>query len=96
MAVARLRERGCGGRGWDWSALIATVFMVFISLTSAYIVRQGLPTFDDASNTYVRDWGQVNLPWILLAINTAVLLISSMTMEAGAARCRRGRRRWLR
>ena len=55
--------------------------MVFISLTSAYIVRQGLPTFDGASNSYVRDWGRVDLPWLLLAINTAVLLISSVTME---------------
>ena len=60
---------------------IATVSMVFISLTSAYVVRQGLPTFDGATNTYVRDWGQVQLPWLLLAINTALLLISSVTME---------------
>jgi cytochrome c oxidase subunit 3 len=56
--------------------------MVFISLTSAYVVRQGLPTFDGATNSYVRDWGQVQLPWMLLAINTALLLISSLTMEA--------------
>ncbi|HEY6373263.1 MAG TPA: cytochrome c oxidase subunit 3 [Candidatus Sulfotelmatobacter sp.] len=60
---------------------IVTVCMVFISLTSAYIVRQGLPTFDGASNTYVRDWGRVDLPWLLLAINTAVLLVSTATME---------------
>jgi len=60
---------------------IATVCMVFISLTSAYIVRQGLPTFDGTSNSYVRDWGQVDLPWLLLAINTAVLLVSSVTVE---------------
>jgi len=60
---------------------IATVSMVFISLTSAYVVRQGLPTFDGATNSYVRDWGQVQLPWLLLAINTALLLVSSLTME---------------
>ena len=60
---------------------IVTVCMVFISLTSAYIVRQGLPTFDDASNSYIRDWGEVHLPWLLLAINTAILLISSISME---------------
>jgi len=60
---------------------IATVCMVFISLTSAYIVRQGLPTFDGSSNSYVRDWGRVDLPWMLLAINTAVLLLSSVTIE---------------
>jgi len=65
--------------------LIAPIVMLFVSLTSAYIVRQGLPTFDNTTNTYVRDWGEVNLPWILLAINTGVLLISSVTME-GARR----------
>jgi len=60
---------------------VATVSMVFISLTSAYVVRQGLPTFDGTTNSYVRDWGQVQLPWLLLAINTALLLVSSVTME---------------
>jgi cytochrome c oxidase subunit 3 len=60
---------------------VATVSMVFISLTSAYVVRQGLPTFDGTTNSYVRDWGQVQLPWLLLAINTALLVVSSVTME---------------
>ncbi len=60
---------------------IATVGMVFVSLTSAYIFRRGLPTFDGSLNTYVRDWGEVRLPWVLLGINTAILLISSLTME---------------
>ena len=60
---------------------IATVCMVFISLTSAYIFRRGLPTFDGSSNTYVRDWGGVDLPWTLLIVNTAILVVSSVTME---------------
>jgi cytochrome c oxidase subunit III len=60
---------------------IATVGMVFISLTSAYIFRRGLPTFQGETNSYVRDWGDVDLPWVLLGINTAILLISSVTME---------------
>jgi cytochrome c oxidase subunit 3 len=55
--------------------------MIFISLTSAYIFRRGLPTFQGESNSYVRDWGSVNLPWVLLGINTAILAISSVTME---------------
>jgi cytochrome c oxidase subunit 3 len=59
--------------------------MVFVSLTSALIVRRGLPTFDDATRSYLRDWGGVQLPWELLIINTAILLISSLTME-GARR----------
>ena len=64
---------------------IATVSMVFVSLTSAYVVRRGLPTFDNASQAYIRDWGSVQLPWLLLAINTIILLVSSVTME-GARR----------
>lgn len=64
---------------------IATVSMVFVSLTSAYVVRRGLPTFDNATQGYVHDWGYVQLPWLLLAINTAILLASSVTME-GARR----------
>jgi cytochrome c oxidase subunit III len=85
-------DEGPGSSGPDYGArlrrarlglicAVVTVCMVFISLTSAYIVRQGLPTFDDASNSYIRDWGEVHLPWILLAINTAILLVSSVTME---------------
>src|SRR5271166_5469159 len=64
---------------------IATVSMVFVSLTSAYVVRRGLPTFDELTRTYFRDWGVVQLPWMLLAINTVLLLVSSLTME-GARR----------
>ena len=60
---------------------LATVGMVFISLTSAYIFRRGLPTFDGTVNGYVRDWGKVDLPWLLLGINTLILLVSSATME---------------
>lgn len=60
---------------------VITVCMVFIALTSAYIVRQGLPTFDDASKSYVHDWGQVRMPWLLLGFNTLILLVSSVTVE---------------
>jgi len=77
---ARLRRARLG-----MICAIVTVSMVFISLTSAYIVRRGLPTFDDASRTYFRDWGEVQLPWTLLMVNTAILLVSSLTME-GARR----------
>jgi cytochrome c oxidase subunit III len=55
------------------------IVMIFVSFTSAYIVRQGLPTFDPRTNTLVHDWLPVRLPGLLL-INTCVLLISSVTM----------------
>lgn len=60
---------------------IVTVGMVFISLTSAYVVRKGLPTFDDNTSSYVRDWGEVQLPLGLLGINTLLLLLSSVSIE---------------
>jgi cytochrome c oxidase subunit 3 len=56
------------------------IAMIFISFTSAYIVRQGLPTLDPRSNALLHDWFPVPLPRLLL-INTVVLLISSITME---------------
>ena len=59
--------------------------MIFISFTSAYIVRQGLPTFDPATNTLVRDWFSVRLPGLLF-VNTIVLLLSSAAMELARRR----------
>ena len=56
------------------------IAMVFISFTSAYVVRQGLPALDPGSNTLVRDWFSVRLP-SLLFLNTIVLVISSGSME---------------
>jgi cytochrome c oxidase subunit III len=59
---------------------LTAIVMVFVSFTSAYVVRQGLPTLDPRNNTLVRDWFPVPLPRLLL-INTFVLLFSSLTME---------------
>jgi cytochrome c oxidase subunit III len=56
------------------------IAMIFISFTSAYIVRQGLPTLDPRTNLLLHDWFPVALPGLLL-LNTVVLLISSVTME---------------
>jgi len=59
---------------------LTPVLMLFVSFTSAYVVRQGLPTWDPRTNQLVRDWIPVKLPALLL-VNTAVLLISSVGME---------------
>ena len=56
------------------------IAMIFISFTSAYIVRQGLPTLDPRTNLLLHDWFPVPLPKLML-INTVVLLISTFTME---------------
>jgi cytochrome c oxidase subunit 3 len=60
---------------------LTAVVMLFVGFTSALLVRKGLPTFDQQTNTYSRDWVPINLPWALLVVNTVVLLASSVTME---------------
>jgi cytochrome c oxidase subunit III len=59
---------------------VVGIVMVFVSFTSAYIVRQGLPTLDPRTNTLIRDWFPLPLP-ALLFFNTGLLLVSSVTME---------------
>ena len=56
------------------------VLMLFVSFTSAYVVRQGLPTLDPRTNNLISDWIPVALPRLLL-FNTFVLLVSSVSME---------------
>src|SRR5271170_5824843 len=73
---ARLRRARLG-----LAVAIAPIVMLFVAFTSAYIVRQGLPTLDQNTNTYVRDWIPVNLPIALLLVNTGLLLCSSITAE---------------
>lgn len=61
--------------------LLLSVIMIFVALTSAYIVREGMGSYDVATHSYVYDWKPVNLPNALLLLNTAVLLLSSFTLE---------------
>jgi cytochrome c oxidase subunit III len=59
---------------------LTPVIMLFVSFSSAYVVRQGLPTLDPRTNQLVRDWIPIALPRLLL-INTGVLILSSLFME---------------
>lgn len=65
-----------------WVALFSIV-MLFAALISAYVLRQtrGLTEFDD--------WQQVSLP-SLLWVNTAILVVSSISMEAARRALGRG------
>lgn len=60
---------------------LAAVVMLFVSFTSAYIVRQGLGSYDAVTNAYVTDWKPLRLPMGLLILNTCLLLMSSFTIE---------------
>src|ERR1700675_2902900 len=59
---------------------LTAVVMIFVSYSSAYVVRQGLPTLDPSTGTMVRDWLPLQLPNFLL-VNTLILLVSTLTME---------------
>ena len=74
--AGRLRRARLG-----MAVALTPISMLFVSFTSAYIVRQGLPTLDEKSGQYVRDWIAVSLPVSLLLINTFLLVMSTFTME---------------
>src|ERR1700675_1341321 len=65
---------------------LTPILMLFVSFTSAYVVRQGLPTLDPGTTTVVRDWLPIPLPNTLFLINTIMLLASSITVELARRR----------
>lgn len=67
---------------------LTPVLMLFVSFTSAYVVRQGLPTLDPHTNQMVRDWIPIELPNLLFA-NTCVLLLSTVSMELARRQTKR-------
>lgn len=73
--AARLRRARLGV-----GVALTGIVMIFVSYSSAYVVRQGLPTLDPRTGTLVRDWLPLQLPNFLL-VNTLVLLLSTLTME---------------
>jgi len=60
---------------------IAPIVMLFVAFSSAYLVRQGLASWDLRTNSYINDWAPLRMPMLLLLINTCFLLLSSLTME---------------
>ncbi len=64
---------------------MAAIVMFFVSLTSAYIVRQGIGNWDERTGQYVTDWQAMRVPGILW-MNTLILLLSSGTMEMARRR----------
>src|SRR5215469_3927843 len=58
---------------------LAGDLMFFVALVSAFFVRQSTGHFDVHDN-YINDWRPLAVPRILW-LNTAVLLLSSATME---------------
>jgi cytochrome c oxidase subunit 3 len=65
---------------------MAPILVLFISFTAAYLIRRGFVGMDVSDATYRKTWLPVRLPWLLLFANTAILILSSLTID----RARRG------
>lgn len=59
---------------------VVTIYMLFLGLASAFIIRQSGYRSDDPQNPYVMDWQHIDLPSILY-LNTILLAVSSITVE---------------
>lgn len=65
---------------------LSSVVMLFVSFTTAYVVRKAGAAWDPARNDYVSNWLPLSLPVGILLINTFVLLLSSVTLEVARRR----------
>lgn len=72
----RLRQARLG-----LAVAMTPIFILFITFTAVYLVRRGYVSFDASRNLYLREWVPVQLPWLILFVNTAILIVSSLTME---------------
>lgn len=57
------------------------IVMLFLSFTAVYLVRRGFFGFGLNENAQVTGWVPVQLPWAILFINTAILCVSSVTIN---------------
>jgi len=73
---ARLRHARLG-----LAVAMAPILMLFLSFTAVYLARRGFVSLDLDSGNYVRDWIPVQLPWVILLVNTAILIASSFSID---------------
>lgn len=65
---------------------LTSVVMIFVSFTTAYVVRKAGAIWDPARNEYISNWVPTTLPVATLLVNTFVLLLSSLTLEVARRR----------
>ena len=65
---------------------LSSVVMLFVSFTTAYIVRKAGAVWDPGRNDYVSNWAPLTLPLKILLFNTCVLVLSSFTLEIARRR----------
>jgi cytochrome c oxidase subunit III len=57
------------------------IVMLFVSFTAVYLIRRGFVGLDPSDLGYIQTWVPVRLPWTILLANTAVLIVSSLTID---------------
>ena len=60
---------------------LTSVVMLFVSFTTAYVVRKAGAVWDPARNDYISNWVPITLPVKVLLLNTFILLLSGVTLE---------------
>jgi cytochrome c oxidase subunit 3 len=65
---------------------LSSVVMIFVSFTTAYVVRKAGAVWDPARNEYVSNWIPTTLPVTTLLVNTFILLLSSLSLEVARRR----------
>ena len=61
---------------------LTSIAVIFVTLTIVFVLmRHGAVVLDSRSGNYIRQWVPVQLPIRLLALNTLLLLTSSITIE---------------
>jgi cytochrome c oxidase subunit III len=65
---------------------IISVSTLFVCLTLVYVMRQSMGRYDPLLREFVSDWRPMHLPYLRLWINTAILLVSSVTLELARRR----------
>jgi len=65
---------------------LSSVVMLFVSFTTAYVVRKAGAVWDPARNDYISNWMPLTLPVRILLLNTGILLLSGLTLEVARRR----------
>jgi cytochrome c oxidase subunit 3 len=60
---------------------VASIVMLFVGFSSAYVVRRGIPTYETATGAYSAMWEPLRLPLGLLIVNTLILIAASVAIE---------------
>jgi cytochrome c oxidase subunit 3 len=63
------------------AVFLTPILMLFISFTVVYLARRGFAGSELSSITYTQTWIPVRLPWTVLLANTAVLFLSTFTID---------------